>query len=80
MFTGTTCLGNEPGVGAPLALIIGNLLLPLEEHEREFLTRLLDYGEIRPSLLTEDEKLAAKLEIHLGLLWKALNVRQFKRR
>ncbi|MBI4489179.1 MAG: nucleotidyl transferase AbiEii/AbiGii toxin family protein [Deltaproteobacteria bacterium] len=57
-----------------------SIILPLEEHEREFLTRLLDYGEIKPSLLTEDEELAAKLETHPGLLWKALNVRKFKRR
>ncbi|MBI4489767.1 MAG: nucleotidyl transferase AbiEii/AbiGii toxin family protein [Deltaproteobacteria bacterium] len=57
-----------------------SIILPLEEHEREFLTRLLDHGEIKPSLLTEDEKLAAKLETHPGLLWKALNVQKFKRR
>ncbi len=57
-----------------------SIILPLEEHEREFLTRLLNYAEIKPSLLTEDEQLAAKLETHPGLLWKAINVRKFRQR
>ena len=51
-----------------------------EEHEREFLTRLLDYAEIKPALLTKDERLAAKIETHPGLLWKTLNVRKSRQR
>jgi hypothetical protein len=57
-----------------------SIVLPFEEHEEEFLSRLLDYGEIKPSLLTRDEEMSTKIENHPGLLWKALNVRKFKRR
>ncbi|MGO9117538.1 MAG: hypothetical protein ACLQPD_07995 [Desulfomonilaceae bacterium] len=48
--------------------------------EKEFLDRLLDYDEIVPSLLTEDEELAARISQHPGPEWKALIVREFKRR
>jgi predicted nucleotidyltransferase component of viral defense system len=57
-----------------------SIVLPFEEHENEFLSLLLDYGEIKPSLLTGDEEMITKIENHPGLLWKALNVRKFKRR
>jgi len=56
------------------------VVLPFGEHEHEFLNRLLDYGEINPSLLTREEELASRIQKHPGLLWKALNVRNFKRR
>lgn len=52
-------------------------LLPFTESEREFLDRLMDNGEIKPALLTEDEELAKRISIHPGLQWKALNVRKF---
>ena len=55
-------------------------LLPFTESEKEFLDRLLDYGQIVPSLLTEDEGLAVRIGQHPGLEWKALNVREYKRR
>lgn len=55
-------------------------LLPFTASEKEFLDRLLDYGEIEPVLLTRDEGLAARIRHHPGLEWKALNVREFKRR
>lgn len=55
-------------------------VLPFEEHEREFLNRLLDYGEIEASLLTKDGEIALKIQNHPGLLWKALNVRKYKKR
>lgn len=54
------------------------LLLPFTRSEKEFLDRLLDYGEIKPALLTDDEEIAARIEHHPGLEWKALNVREFK--
>ncbi|MBI1996363.1 MAG: nucleotidyl transferase AbiEii/AbiGii toxin family protein [Deltaproteobacteria bacterium] len=57
-----------------------SIVLPFEEHENEFLSRLLDHGEIKSSLLTGDEEMITKIENHPGLLWKALNVREFKRR
>ncbi len=53
-------------------------VLPLDPKEREFLDRLLDHGEIEPSLLTQDEPLAGRIRRHPGLEWKALNVRRFK--
>lgn len=56
-----------------------SVVLPLEDPEREFLDRLLDHGEINPSLLTDDPGLAARIRSHPGLEWKVVNVRQFKR-
>jgi hypothetical protein len=50
------------------------------ESEKEFLDRLLEYGAIVPSLLTEDEGFAARIRHHPGLGWKAINVRKFKGR
>lgn len=51
-------------------------VLPLGDHEREFLDRLNDAGEIVPSLLTEDTALQGIIQRHPGLLWKAQNVKQ----
>jgi hypothetical protein len=50
-------------------------LLPLEAHEREFLTRLNDRGEIVPDLLTTDSAMQAKIAASPALQWKALRVR-----
>lgn len=54
------------------------IVLPLNDAEREFLDRLLDNGEIEPSLLTQDIELADRIRRSPGLEWKALNVRRFK--
>ena len=51
-------------------------LLPFSVDEAEFLNRLLDHGEIKPQLLTDDEPLTARIAQHPLLKWKALNVRQ----
>ena len=51
-------------------------VLPVTENEKEFLDRLLDHGEIVPSLLTTDKEMAARIENLPMLQWKALNVRQ----
>lgn len=53
-------------------------VLPFTEAEREFLDRLLDQGEIAPSLLTADEEMAERIALHPALAWKALNVRRHK--
>jgi len=50
-------------------------LLRLAAHEREFLTRLNDRGEIVPDLLTADSALQAKIAASPALQWKALRVR-----
>jgi len=55
-----------------------SIVLPFTEGEREFLDRILDHGEIIPSLLTSDEEMANKIRNHPGLQWKALNVREFR--
>lgn len=57
-----------------------SVLLPFEPHEREFLDRLLDEGEIEPELLTSDEALQHRIRCHPDLTWKALNVKRFKPR
>lgn len=55
-------------------------VLPLSDAEREFLDRLLEYGEIAPSILTADEAWAERIKRHPLLEWKAQNVRQHKGR
>ncbi len=55
-------------------------LLLFTASEKEFLDRLLDYGEIVPSLLSDDEGFAERISQHPGLEWKAINVREFKGR
>lgn len=57
-----------------------SIVLPLSEPEREFLDRLLDYGEIVPSVLAAEEAWAESVKQHPLLEWKALNVRQHKGR
>jgi len=54
-------------------------LLPFTENENAFLDRLLDAGEIEPSLITSDTEMQKKISLHPGLLWKAHNVREFKK-
>ena len=55
-------------------------LLMFAASEKEFLDRLLDYGEIAPLLLTEDMELAERIRLQPALEWKAKNVRNFKTR
>ncbi len=50
-------------------------LLSYTPNEAAFLDRLLDHGELRPDLLTEDAELAARIEAHPLLQWKAINAR-----
>lgn len=54
------------------------VVLPLAYQEREFLDRLLDHGEIEPSLLTQDVELRERIRLQPWLEWKAFHVRQFK--
>ena len=56
------------------------VVLPLSGSEMEFLDRLLDEGEIQPSLLTSDKGLQKRINRHPLLEWKALNVRQYKKK
>jgi hypothetical protein len=51
-------------------------VLPLRAPEKEFLDRLLDYGEIKAALLTSDESLADRIASHPGVQWKAINVQE----
>jgi hypothetical protein len=55
-------------------------VVPLESNELEFLAKLNDFGEIVPELLTEDRRLQTLLRMHPGLLWKAQNVIEHKKR
>jgi predicted nucleotidyltransferase component of viral defense system len=54
------------------------LVLPLRDHETEFIRRLNDQGEIAPELITADPAMHATLREHPGLMWKALNVRKHR--
>lgn len=57
-----------------------SLVLPLKDTEMEFLNRLLDKGEIIPSILTSDKTLIRNIQKQPLLEWKALNVRQYKKK
>jgi hypothetical protein len=57
-----------------------NKLFPLRENETQFLDTLLEQGEINATLLTSDRLLCEKIHSNPALLWKAENVRQFKRK
>lgn len=57
-----------------------SMVLPLADPEREFLDRILDHGEVAPSLLTNDLDMAHRIASHPMLQWKAQNVRQHKGR
>lgn len=54
------------------------MVLPFEDHEREFLERVLERGEIVPELLTDDNELAERIRQHPQLQWKALNIRKHR--
>jgi hypothetical protein len=54
-----------------------SMALPLEPHEREFLDRLNDRGDIAAELLTDDARLQGVIRAHPALLWKALNVKRY---
>jgi len=51
-------------------------VLPLEAHDREFLDRLYDAGEIAPELLTPDRAQRAVIRDHPGLISKVREIRQ----
>lgn len=51
-------------------------ILPLADHELEFLHRLNGRGEIEPSLLTTNSDLQQRITANPGLLWKAQNVKK----
>ncbi len=51
-------------------------VLPLADHEREFIERLNSQGEIDPSLITTDAELRRRIAANPGLRWKALNVKK----
>lgn len=53
-------------------------LLPLNAAELEFLDRLLENGEVEPSLLTADGGLQRRIRSQPPLDWKAQHVRRFR--
>lgn len=57
-----------------------NVLLPMNDREIEFLTKLNDLGQIEPGLLTTDRSLQEVIARNPMLNWKALNVREHMNR
>ena len=53
-------------------------LIPFTSSEMEFLNLLLDKGQIKADLLTDDSHLQDRIAKHPMLQWKALNVRKHK--
>lgn len=54
-----------------------SMVLPLADHEQQFLDRLNGKGEIAAEALTNDQRLQNVIRTHPGLLWKALNVQRY---
>jgi hypothetical protein len=65
---------NEVCAGATERLLAWN------EREREFIDRLSDRGEIVAELITDDPGLQLLVREQPLLQWKALNVREFRKR
>ena len=57
-----------------------SVVLPYADQEKEFLDRLLDFGEMRADLLTDDADLSRRIASHPLLQWKAFNVRSHRGR
>jgi hypothetical protein len=55
-----------------------SIVLPLANHELDFLERLNGKGEVVPDVLTDDQRMRDIIRTHPGLLWKAQNVRQYR--
>ena len=55
-----------------------SLVLPYTNEEIEFLDSLNDHGEIKAELLTDDPGLRYRIANQPALLWKALNVKQYR--
>jgi len=55
-------------------------ILPFTKEELGFLNHLLDEGEVKPSLLTDDTGIQDRIKRHPLLAWKALSVQQFRDR
>lgn len=53
-------------------------LLTWRAHERAFLDRLLDVGEIAPDLLTQVAVMQGRIAAQPMLRWKAMHVRQHR--
>ena len=51
-------------------------LLPLRKQEKAFLNALLDFGEIKPELLTDDVAFQEKVKLHPAIRWTAYNVKR----
>lgn len=56
------------------------LVLPLADHESEFVRLVNEEGVLRASLLTEDSAMQRIIEGHPALLWKTQNVREYRSR
>ncbi len=56
-----------------------NKLLPFRENEMQFLDALLERGHIDAAILTSDQLLCERVHANPALLWKAENVKKFKK-
>ncbi|MBI4209825.1 MAG: nucleotidyl transferase AbiEii/AbiGii toxin family protein [Deltaproteobacteria bacterium] len=56
------------------------MILNFKEQERNYLDLLLDQGDYQPEHLFPEKQLLERVRKHPVLLWKAKNVREFKRR
>lgn len=52
------------------------LILPFQEHEIEFLSRLQQHGEIKPELISQDSELCDRILKHPLLRWRIMQLRK----
>jgi len=55
-------------------------IIEFNANEISFLTNIIEYGEITPELITQDKSLIELIKVYPVLLWKAVNVKEYKRR
>lgn len=53
-----------------------NMFLPLRENEIGFLDALLEFGEIKPQLLTDKRDFQDRVKIHPAIRWSAYNAKR----
>lgn len=54
------------------------IVLPFKDNETAFLNAILDHGELKPKLLTDDAEMIERIKGHPLLQWKAVNVKKHK--
>jgi hypothetical protein len=55
-------------------------IIDFNSNELNFLTNIIEHGEITPELITRDDRLIESIKKHPVLLWKAMNVKEHNKK